>query len=236
MSEVVTGINPESQPAVSCSIGLGRLVTSIEVDADYFARFMRQNGVSEDEIGKTCIVINDETLEHRGKYVGLDDETVTYGDYHPLTKTAHVHIGSLKSSLDHYSQVAWEGQMSPDLYNDLGTTFASKHIMHELGHRVVHASGDGWFKEELEYFRDIVPEKLRNRIVRYLVRRFSSPSAHKVADLNRDLEVMKGMNKRGRFEHYENSPSERMAEDFSKQAEDAWPEGYQPIIVSFRMS
>lgn len=234
-NEGTTGVlqNPDLMPLVSCDIALGRLVTSIEVDADYFARFMAQSGVSEDEIGKTSIVVTAQTIERKGAYVGIDDETIGFGHYEPPTKTAYIHLGSLKSSLVFYSHTSWEDNMPADLYDSLGTSFASSHLLHELGHRIVHASGDEWFKDELEYFRNIVPEKLRNRILRNILRRFSSPSAHKLAELNRDFEIMKGMDKRGTIEHYQGSPSEQMAESYRQQAENELPAGYYPVRVSF---
>src|SRR5438105_3010122 len=138
MTEVLQ--NPDIRPAVSCDIALGKLVTGIELDASYIACFMAQNGVSEDEIAQTSIVVTAKTIESKGKYVGLDEETVSYGYYDPQTKTAYVHIGSLKSTLDFFSQASWEGYMPADLYDSIGTSYASGHLLHELGHRIVHAS------------------------------------------------------------------------------------------------
>jgi hypothetical protein len=223
----------EAVPNILCSADLGRLVTSIEVDADYFANLMAREGLDEYAISSANLAMSSTADALNKAELSLADRAV-FGNYDPTTKTAVVNIGTIALAQDAYVKSRIDSPLEDNELNYLNSLAASRIAVHEIGHHIERASisTDDWLEKEFQYFADIIPEQLVGRVLRRILRVGDDPIRHQLADTMRRNEVLNAT-LTPQFEHYKGSPSEVKVREITDRAEVDWREGYLPIRTVF---
>ncbi len=239
MSENVERIDSRSTnrldilPTIVCTLGVGELVDDIDIDVLYFADLMKTHGMSDEDILSTVIRLDDElhvddTANTTGKH------KIGYGTYSDDLRTASISLAGVKYRIDYLEQQAEEAQAcNPVDLNDIGNLRASMTGVHEISHRIDHATGLDLEKEDFEYYEKFTPEWRILKALRKIIRRTGDEEARKRVDSDREIEVRRYT---PTHEQYLNAPDEKRARSLSNQESDNWKASYFPIRVGLKPS
>lgn len=146
-------------------------------------------------------------------------------------------IGSVKAVVDRKRElVDKDDPIDDDEFDEIGSTVASENALHELGHHIAKVTSlkDDTFEAKIEYYDKLVPEKIGKRVLRAVMKQSPSPRHREKAVLTRQIEIAEAIREGVKYEDYDNSPREKIADQIRDEAVEQWPEGYTPIRIIFK--
>lgn len=209
-------------------------IADVSVNIQWFADFLRQNGVSDEEIQATTILVMSDFLERAKKPdKNIDDEEVAQGGYYdPPTRTIAIDIAEKRWLLVEDPGLADEPDYpySPETIDMVANSLLSEDAIHEAVHRVQHARGKD-VQSLMAHYDKVVPEGIFYRLLKKLAP--SDPESQQGLAEIREQRLMGAIG--ANHEWYLNEPDEIEARRIAKQEiEKLEADQEYPIRVRFK--